>query len=302
MMQKRIFDFGLTLKDQLYYDGDVLFTGIMFFEEKKYFYTAYHVNAGVKGEKYRPVCLAEEIDDDLPMVDPGVVVFHGEQAKLNGELFNGVIVHGYFSEAYYEDGIEDTYINFGKNQSVESFNLDHGGIYERGKINEGKLTEYWFDDYFFIRFNPENKLGRLRIEKDFSILGQEKLELFKFLPVQYLSDLLNWDFSEQLNLAGDYIDDDYVSKLVHLSKLTQVQKIDFYETNVIDFNFLSELYELRSIHITVKRKYSPTVEEKILQDELNESIEKCLLNVKAIFKEERNSDVKIILNQSELTL
>lgn len=65
---------------------------------------------------------------------------------------------------------------------------------------------------------------------------------------------------------------------------------------------MSELHELRSVDITVKRKYSSTVEEKVLQDELNESIEKCLLNVKAIFKEERNSDVKIILNQSELTL
>lgn len=37
MMQKRILDFGLTLKDQLYYDGDVLFTGIIFFEEKNTF-------------------------------------------------------------------------------------------------------------------------------------------------------------------------------------------------------------------------------------------------------------------------
>lgn len=254
------------------------------------------------GGKYRPVCLAEEIDGNIPIVDPSVVVFHGEQARLNGELFNGVIIHGYFSEKYFEFGVEDTYINFGKNQSVESFNLDHGGIYERGEINEGNLTEYWIYDYFFIPFNSENKLEYVQINENFPVIGENELKLFKFLPIQYLSDFFDWDLSEKFKLAGDYIDNDYVSKLVHLGKLTQVQKIDFYETNVIDFNFLSELHELRSVDITVKRKYSSTVEEKVLQDELNESIEKCLLNVKAIFKEERNSDVKIILNQSELTL
>lgn len=125
---------------------------------------------GVMGEKYRPVCLAEEIDGNIPIVDPSVVVFHGEQARLNGELFNGVIIHGYFSEKYFEFGVEDTYINFGKNQSVESFNLDHGGIYERGEINEGNLTEYWIYDYFLFVLTPKISLSMFKLMRIFQLL------------------------------------------------------------------------------------------------------------------------------------
>lgn len=303
-MQKRVKGTILIEKNKLLFEDNNLFSGIVFFEKDNGFLTANYVEKGMVTDEYIPYCLPDDVDKNVKIIDGDTIEFDGERAIINdGEIYSGIAIdfdhngYSYIEEYYDEDGIRASDVCWNKDMTVRSFYLDHGVIYESGEFTNGKLSRYNLGKYFFIRINNKNELDFIDINKRFFILKKEVFKLLIFFPMNKISDIYCWNFSEELYLSGDYVDNDCVFDFFRNNKLNNIKKINFYQTHINDYSFLLKLKKIEEVNISTNNSSLMSEEGRKNNEFLREHLTK-------IFKEFKlqNRNVKITLNRVELKL
>lgn len=289
-MTYRINANALTLINNLYFLEDRLYSGIAYIRQADSSYKARHVNDGVVGNQYIPFCLQDHTIDvaQLAIYEYDSLESVSYSLALNDKLYQGFLVSFYgnghvSSEEYYEDGFCASEANWTKLGSLDNAILTYERWTESISFSGSILKSYslaFLQNRFILYFDEvTQQLTDLNISAVFNEFDFSRSKLF---PFNGLDDILNYPFSNQLLLECDYVDDQFIKKLLEHKKIQHVSKLSLIGVALKDFSFLLHLTDL-------------DVLEANLLGHMNNLIDICQ-HIKLNF----NPKFKLILNEKEV--
>lgn len=281
---------ALTLINNLYFLEGQLYSGIVYIQQADFSYKAIHVNDGVLGSQYIPFCLQDHTIDitQLAIYDSDHLDTISYAFALNDKLYQGFIVSFYAnghvaSEEYYEDGFSVSKVKWGVSGGLDVAIVAYEKWTESICFSDKKIENYCLDtlkDWFILSFDDKKeKLTCIYISAMFNDFNFKVLQLF---PLNHLSDILNYSFSDQLLFKYDYVNDQFISQLIQHNKIQHVTKLSLIEVAIEDFSFLLSLAYLKVLEVSQL-------------DHLYNLIEICQQ-----IKSKANSTFKLILNEKEV--
>lgn len=251
-MTYRINANALTLINNLYFLEDRLYSGIAYIRQADSSYKARHVNDGVVGNQYIPFCLQDHTIDvaQLAIYEYDSLDSVSYALALNDKLYQGFIVNFYanghvYSEEYHEDGLWAAEVNWSKTGSLDVAILAYEKWTESIYFSDKEIGRYslaFLENKFILSFDEVmQQLTCLKISAVFNEFDFSRVKLF---PFNSIDDILNYPFSNQLLLGCDYVDDQFIKKLLEHKKIQHVSKLSLITVALKDFSFLLHLTNL----------------------------------------------------------
>lgn len=255
-MFMRVTENALIKRNEKFYLNEELFTGIVYFQSENLCFEANYVNNGILGEQYFPFCVQDKsinIDDLLIRngEDP-LLELEGEAIVINSTLYHGFLIwydknFYIYSEEYYEDGLSAANVDWDANGYLTESHIIYENLSELASFKDNVLFGYGLGNQFGVGFQETtHKLCKLTINKNFFQLDKTR---YKYIPIESLNDILKWKFDEDLYLEGDFIDNNYIDKLINNGKLTTVRHLILDKTNLNSFDFLLSLSGISFVEI-----------------------------------------------------
>lgn len=292
---KRVRFQAMEQREGRYWYRGTPFTGIGFsVSDRKV--SAFEVEDGIVTRPYRPICAPD--NSEFLQIELGGELSDYETPVYLGKPFSGI---GYeFAgddcnfEAFLDKGDPLSQAHWDRNGTMVYFAAPPNDVfretcewYQNGAIKSIAIsTSTHFSGA--VRFSEEGWLVVLTSRGGF--LGQvsEIYTKARFFPISNVSEFATIRWAEEVTLAGDDIDDDFVGLIICCGALSGTSKLTLSDTNVKSFNVYS-VTSLKEVNIidsnNMKYLSNPHDTETI---NLARSIKKA------------RPDLRVVLNRREL--